>query len=118
MFKQGAYAKVWEVQTGNNGYVKARISTSRKKGDEYVQDFQAWVDVKDGSSIKAGDRIKIGDCGVTNNYVKEKNITYTNFSIYSFEMADGASTTTQSKKNNDAGFQSIPADISEELPFN
>lgn len=114
MFKTGAYAKVWEVKPGNNGYVKARIATSKKKGDDYIQDFQAWVDIKDGSGIKDGDRIKIGDCGVTNNYVKEKNITYTNFAIYSFEMADGSAP----KANNDAGFRQIPVDVDTELPFN
>lgn len=113
MFKTGAYCKVWEVKPGNNGYVKARIATSKKKGEEYVQDFQAWVDIKDGSAIKEGDRIKIGDCGVTNNYVKEKNITYTNFAVYSFEMADGSAP----KTNNDAGFKPIPDGIDEELPF-
>ena len=115
MFKTGAYAKVWEVKPGNNGYVKARIQTSKKKGEEYIQDFQNWVDIKDGSSIKEGDRIKIGDCGVTNNYVKEKNTTYYNFSIYSFEMADGSA---PKKANNDTGLQNIQADIDECLPFN
>lgn len=115
MFKTGAYAKVWEVKPGNNGYVKARISTSKKVNDAYVTDFQSWVDIKDGSSIKEGDRIKIGDCAATNNYVKEKNITYYNFSIYSFEMADGNGASNTAKPKDD--FKNIPDGIDEELPF-
>lgn len=114
-FRQGAFAKVWEVKPANNGYINARISTSKKIDEKnYDTDFSGWVSIKDGGSIKDGDRIKITDCAVTNKYVKEKDITYTNFNIYKYEMADGSAP----KKNNDTGFQNIPADIDESLPFN
>lgn len=115
-FKSGAYAKVWETKAGNGNYTNARISTSKKVDDNYVTDFQSWVSIKDGSSIKDGDRIKIVDCAVTNNYVKEKNTTYTNFTIYSFEMADGSSNSNASKPKDD--FKNIPDGIDEQLPFN
>lgn len=45
--------------------------------------------------LKEKDRIRLGDVDVTNNYNKEKGITYTNFKIFSFE--------TQSEINGSGG---------------
>lgn len=45
-------------------------------------------------NLKPKDRIKLGDVDVSNRYDKEKNITYTNFSVFDFEMADGSGGTS------------------------
>ena len=93
--RPGAYATVWEVTPRTQGITSARISTSRKnkQTDSYEQDFGGYVSfvgsiiAQKALSLKPKDRIKIGDCEVTNSYDKEKKITYTNINIYSFEPA-------------------------------
>ena len=127
--KNGTFATVWEVKKGNGNYTDVRLSTSRKnkQTDQYETDFSGFVRFigtahQNASSLKEKDRIKIGDFEVTNNYDKEKKVTYTNFAVFSFESADGnggnagAAQKPQNKKND---FMSIPDDISDaELPFN
>lgn len=96
-FRQNAWATVWSVEKKNDNVTKVRIATSRKNKmtDEYEQDFGGFVDFvgKDAAQkalqLKKLDRIKLGDVAVTNRYDKEKGVTYTNFSCYSFEVSDG-----------------------------
>lgn len=124
--RTGAYATIWEVKPNGN-FTDVRLSTSRKnrQTDEYEQDFGGYVRFiatahQMAANLKERDRIKIGDCEITNRYVKEKNQTYTNIAIYSFEMADNSnnnSQPTQAKKPAEK-FQNIPDGIDEELPFN
>lgn len=95
-FKNNNYATVWTVEPVSDTLTRARISTSRKNRQtgEYETDFSGFVAfVGSANAAKAArlserDRIRLGDVEVTNRYVKEKNITYTNFTIFSFEMAD------------------------------
>ena len=130
-FRTGAYATIWQVKQGKGNYTDVRLSISKKnrQTNEYEQDFSGFVRFIGTAHQKAGllkekDRIKIGDCEVTNSYDKEKNITYTNFAVFSFEDANngGNSGTSQnaqtaSSTQNDK-FMSIPDGIDEELPFN
>lgn len=96
--RMGAYATVWQVEPVSETLTKGRISISRKNkaSGEYEQDFSGYVSfvgtlaAKKAASLQERDRIKIGDVDVTNRFDKEKNITYTNFKIFSFEMADDA----------------------------
>lgn len=96
-FRTGAYAKVWEVKQTQPWCVDLRISTARKdkKTDSYVDDFSGFVravgadNVRAASALQRGDRIRLGDVDVTSKYDAEKKKTYTNFSLFSFEMADG-----------------------------
>ena len=96
--RMGAYATVWQVEPISETLTKGRISISRKNkaSGEYEQDFSGYVSfvgtlaAKKAASLQERDRIKIGDVDVTNRFDKEKNITYTNFKIFSFEMADDA----------------------------
>ena len=92
--KNGTFATVWEVKKGNGNYTDVRLSTSRKnkQTDQYETDFSGFVRFigtahQNASSLKEKDRIKIGDFEVTNNYDKEKKVTYTNFAVFSFESA-------------------------------
>ena len=120
-FRSNGYCTVWEVKAGKGNYSDVRINTSKKnkQTDQYETDFSGWVRFigdahKNASGLKEKDRIKIGDCEVTNSYDKEKKVTYTNYAVFNFEMADGS----VPKTNSDTGFKNIPADIDEELPFN
>ena len=126
-FRKDSYATVWEVKKGNGNYSDVRLSTSRKnkQTDEYVTDFSGFVRFvgtahQNAGSLKEKDRIKIGDCEVTNSYDKEKKVTYTNYAVFSFEMANGGqqNTAQQTQKQPIGGFENIPDSIDEELPFN
>ena len=51
------------------------------------------------SALSSGDRcrIKIGACDVSNKYNKDEGREYTNFTMFDFEMSDGA-TQSDNKK--------------------
>ena len=93
-FRTGSYATIWSVESATDTRTKARISISRKNKQtgEYDTDFSGFVDfigtaaARKALTLKEKDRIRLGDVDVTNNYNKEKNITYTNFKIFSFEI--------------------------------
>lgn len=120
-FRQNAWAKIWEI-TPNERYTKVRLSTSKKNKQtgEYEQDFSGFVTLagtahRDAAKLKVGDRIKIGECEVTNRYDKSKNITYTNYSIYTFEFSEDQGNTTQVAE---AACTVDETEDPEELPFN
>ena len=122
-FRKDSYATVWEVKPRSNTMTSVRISINRKdkQTGEYVQDFGGYVSfigtacADKAAKLKTKDRIKLGDVDVNNRYDAEKKVSYTNFNVYSFEMADGP--------GNSAPAQSSPAepepdeDPSDNLPF-
>ena len=95
-FKNGAYATVWDIQPRSPKVTVLRISTSKKPhgSDEYVQDFSGFCScvgetaATAAKGLKVGERIKLGDVETTTSYIKEKDITYTNFAVYSFERVE------------------------------
>lgn len=95
-FRNGAYAKIWEVTGVSDTNTKLRISISRKdnRSGEYVNDFSGFVNAIGTAAaakalrLKKGDRIKLGDVDVSNKYDKEKQVTYTNCKIFSFELCE------------------------------
>ena len=126
-FRQDArFVKVWEVENKGNYHIVS-LSTSKKNKDtnEYETDFSSKFVRFIGtahtlaSDLKKGDTIKLGSCEVTNKYDKEKNTTYTNYLVYSFEKEgdNNNSNNNQSTPKND-GFENIPDGVDEELPFN
>ncbi len=100
-FRKDSYATVWSVETISDTLTKARISISHKNKQtgEYETDFSGFVgfigtaSAKKAACLKEKDRIKLGDVDVTTNYNKEKDVTYTNYKVFSFEI--------QEKPNND-----------------
>lgn len=124
-FRTGAYATIWEVKQGKGNYSDVRLSISKKnkQTNEYETDFSGFVRFvgtahQSAGKLKEKDRIKLGDCEVTNSYDKEKKVTYTNFAVFSFEDANGGSNNTQSKPA-DTSFVNVDNAIDEEeLPFN
>ena len=127
-FRQDArFVKVWEVENKGNYHIVS-LSTSKKNKDtnEYETDFSNKFVRFIGTAhtlaadLKKGDTIKLGSCEVTNKYDKEKNTTYTNYLVYSFEKEgdnNNSNNNQPSPKSND-GFMNIPDGIDEELPFN
>ena len=117
-FRQNAYATIWAVDGVTDTRTKARISISRKNRQtgEYETDFSGFVDfigtaaARKALSLKERDRIRLGDVDVTNNYNKERNITYTNYKIFSFETQSeinasdvNSGYTTEPQKEVDSG---------------
>ena len=124
-FRQDArFVKVWEVENKGNYHIVS-LSTSKKNKDtnEYETDFSNKFVRFIGTAhtlaadLKKGDTIKLGSCEVTNKYDKEKNTTYTNYLVYSFEK-EGSNTNNQSTPKADNSFMDIPDDADSELPFN
>lgn len=121
-FKSGAYATIWSVEPVTEFRTKVRLSTSRKNKETgvYDTDFSGFVDfiganaAKAASDLKERDRIKIGDTEVTTKYDKEKNVTYTNFKIFSFEKQDGFQ---QTQVTNNVEEQNEPQADENDLPF-
>ena len=155
MFSNNAYAKVWkiqEVKTSNEKTKKTiQASTSKKKEDgSYETDFSGFITLVGKArdkEIAEGDRIQLLSVGVTNNYDKEKKITYTNFICFDFKTqaeinrdnaargngGDGGTTTSPATETTSApasenadpaapddlgGFMNIPDGIDDDLPFN
>lgn len=95
-FRTGAYATVWEVNPVKDSVTRLRISVSKKvrDSDEYEQCFGGYVSclgttcAAQAAKLNVRDRIKLKDIDVENRYDKEKNVTYTNFNIWSFEDAN------------------------------
>lgn len=119
------FVKVWEVEDkGNYHIVSLSTSKKNKETDKYETDFSnkfvrfIGTAHKLAADLKKGDVIKLGSCEVTNKYDKEKNTTYTNYLVYSFEKEGDNSNSNQSADKKDDSFMNIPDSIDEELPFN
>lgn len=97
-FRNGAYAKVWQVKPMFDTMTNVRISISQKsrKTGEYEDLFSGFVtfskteNAAAAAKLKEGDRIKLLEVDCTNRYDKEKKIKYDNFYCYAFEKADGS----------------------------
>ena len=123
-FRSGAFCTVWDITPQSGTMTKGRVSVTRKdkQTDQYVQDWGGFVAFMGtacagkAAKLKTKDRIKLGDVDVTNKYDPVKKVTYTNFNIYSFEMADnaGASGSAQSRPTKPAVDD---GELSDELPF-
>lgn len=123
-FRNGAYAKVWEVKDGNGNYKDARLSISRKRKDtgEYETEWSGYVrligEAKNKADSMTLDRIRIESCDVTNWYNKEKGTTYTNYAIFDFEDAAWESSPAPTEQKEDEGNAFVNLDtIGEDLPF-
>lgn len=96
MFKNKAYATVWNVVDKGN-YCDVEMSTSKKNQEgEYETDFsskyvrfvKAAADL--ARTLKPKDRIQISECGVSNGKSSTDGKWYTSFLVFAAEMADSA----------------------------
>lgn len=120
-------------------YVRARMSSSRKTDDGYQTDWSGYASFFGKSEELAktlceNDTIKILNCAVTTNYQKSSGKTYTNYTIFDFEIARKADDSQGSGYNSQqVGSQSsvsdpaqatgqdfinVPDNVMDELPFN
>ena len=110
-FRSGSYAAVFNVKKGSGNFYDVNITTSKKDRNTgtYNTDFRGFArfvgkaaDVISKYNGKNGVpvcRIKLGDVEVTNSYNKEKNVTYTNYVVFTCEIADGNNQSGNNKQN-------------------
>lgn len=118
-YRQGSFAKVWEITPKSNTNTQIRISTSRKNKDtgEYEQDFSGFVScvgtaaAKKAANLNKGDTIRLGDVDVTTKYDANKKITYTNFTMFSFQT----NAEVEAEKNGGKSAP-IPVDVNDPDP--
>lgn len=127
MFSTGSYAHIWKLEDKCNYHV-AQMSTSKKNNEtgEYEKDWNdSFVRLvgtahNQAKTLDTSKNVRIGRCGVSNNYNKEKNTTYTNYVIFNFEDENsnsGGSNTQKPQKSKD-DFMDVSASIDDdELPF-
>lgn len=124
-FRSGAYATVWEVKPVTDTMTKVRISISRKnkQTNQYEDDFGGYVafvgmnNAKNAAALLERERIKLGDVEVTTKYDREKKITYTNFTAFSFEIPNATNVTT-AEEVVEATVEATDEQISDgEVPF-
>lgn len=122
-FRNGSFATVWSVERISDTLTKGRISINRKNKNtgEYEQDFGGFVSfigtacASKALRLKEKDRIKLGDVDVSNKYDKEKKITYTNFNVFGFQMADEVNNTAPAGSAAPASVDD--GELSDDLPF-
>lgn len=106
-----------------DNFTKARISISKKnkQTDQWEDDFSGFVNfygtgaASKAAKLNKGERIKLGDIDVQARYVKEKNTTYYNFNVYSFEVQDGGTSSTVSSAQSTIDDGEVESD--DDLPF-
>jgi hypothetical protein len=128
-FRTGSYAKIWKIDRKEKySDVQLSISKKNKQTDQYETEFSSTVRFiasanDDLRNITEGDRIKLGDCDVTNSFDKETKIGYTNYKLFSFERVDSAqtnnSTPSQCTDSTNKGHANTKIETDEDtgLPF-
>jgi len=108
-FRNGAYAKIWEVKPNPSGKsTSVRLSVSRKVGEgQYEEDFSGYVsfiaNANDrATGLKKGDRVKLGDVDVSSKYNADKRERSFSFKVFSFEPVDGQSGSAKQSSSRDA----------------
>ena len=125
--RTGGYLTVWEVNDKGK-YADCRCSSSKrnKQTKEYETDFSGYVrfigKAHDVAIALQGEhpKVKVGEFEVTNNYSKEKGVTYTNFAVFTCDPEENAAANqgNQSSEEKYDQFMNIPDGIDEEIPFN
>lgn len=127
----GGYARIWEVEDKGK-YSIVRLSTSKKKDGEDVQDFQSKYvrlighahEIMKSVTIpdKKGVGVQLLNAETTIDVVKGndgKSNFYTNYVVYDLSVdggnASAKTTKATAKKENPA--TNIPDGVDEELPF-
>ena len=100
---KGFWAKVWDIQDKGK-FTTLKIATSKKINDEWTKDFDGYVRAighahNKAKEIKVGDSIHVTEFELTNNYVKERNITYTNVAVFEIDEIKGSNQSQQSQQD-------------------
>lgn len=89
-FANGRLAKVWEIRKKDK-FTEVKISTSKKKDDEYIQDFSSYVRFigkahDKAQNLKGNEMIKLLEVESTNKYDSDKKQMYYNFICWDFDV--------------------------------
>lgn len=96
-FKAGAWCTVFGMPESKTDMVtsaRIAISVKNRQTGEYDQTFSGFVSFIGSSAatkalrLRDRQRIRLNEVDVTSKYNKEKNITYYNFSVFSFDTAE------------------------------
>lgn len=128
-FRSKAHCTVWSVQPVSDTLTKVNLSSDGKTRDgNYEKDFSGFVaflgtaNAKKALGLKPKDHIVLGDCEVKMTYGDDKKPKYTNFNVFSFEMAESkgksdiSSSSSSYQKKVDEGVDHNPVEDSR-LPF-
>ena len=100
----GCYVKVWGVERKEKyTKVKATVSKKNKQTNQYEVDWSGFLTFigeahSSAASLKVGDNIKVTEFEVSTSYNKEKNVNYTNYAVYKFEMAGNNNANAKQQK--------------------
>ena len=116
---KGFWAKVWDIQDKGK-FTTLKIATSKKINDEWTKDFDGYVRAighahNKAKEIKVGDSIHVTEFELTNNYVKERNITYTNVAVFEIDEIKGSNQSQQSQQETE--WQKIDNVNQEQMPW-
>lgn len=105
-YRKGARCTVWSVQAVSDTMTKVNLSSDGKTKDgNYEKDFSGFVafigtaNAKKALSLKSKDHIILGDCEVKMTYGDDKRPKYTNYNVFSFEMAENKGGSSSSSNN-------------------
>ena len=116
---KGFWAKVWDIQDKGK-FTTLKIATSKKINDEWTKDFDGYVRAighahNKAKEIKVGDSIHVTEFELTNNYVKERNITYTNVAVFEIDEIKGSNQPQQNQQ--DTEWEKIDNVNQEQMPW-
>ena len=116
---KGFWAKVWDIQDKGK-FTTLKIATSKKINDEWTKDFDGYVRAighahNKAKEIKVGDSIHVTEFELTNNYVKERNITYTNVAVFEIDEIKGSNQPQQNQQETE--WQKIDNVNQEQMPW-
>lgn len=108
-FRKGARCTVWSVQPVSDTMTKVNLSSDGKTKDGgFEKDFSGFVafigtaNAKKASTLKSKDHIVLGDCEVKMTYGEDKRPKYTNYNVFSFEIAESKNTSGSTSNNSPA----------------
>lgn len=126
-FRNNAYATVWKVESESDTRTKVQLSVSRKdkQTGQYETDFSGFASfigtaaAKKALSLKERDRIRLGDVDVSTKYNKEKNVTYVNYKVFSFETQEEIDSGNSGSQvySTDPQMQVDSGEVEDRLPF-
>jgi len=104
---------------------KAKITISRrnKQTGKFENDFSGYVNffgtlaAKKAARLKERDRIKLGDVDVQTYYSQEKNQTFYNFNVFSFETQTGQNEQASHPQMNEPQPTVDDGEVEDRLPF-